>query len=368
MRQGVGLSFRFAALLCLAACAATIAVAQDYDALTAEKRMFPGIGPGLRAVRRGANGNYYVLAAPAPGLTVYDPQGKTLLQIGPPPAGQNPAEAPPNTIVYGEDADVDAEGRIFVADRGVNAVKIFSPRGDLLRSIAVAAPVSLAAISGGELAVSTLRSPHLVTVFDGSGKVVREFGDPADITERSELNRFLNIGRLASDPQGRVYYGFAYLPEPTVRQFDRNGYGGIEVQLTGLDFIAQAQAVRREIDRQEKRGDSPSFKRVMTAVGVDPASGEVWMAIGNTLLRFDREGNRRATYKLYTPEGARLDTTTILIESNRMLIGGDPLGVYEFERPDKRRRIDPISSTAPSRKQAPPLKRTQHAVSHEKWP
>jgi len=36
---------------------------------------------------------------------------------------------------------------------------------------------------------------------------------------------------------------------------------------------------------------------------VDRENGEVWIALYNTLLHFDKEGNRRATYKVYTPQG-----------------------------------------------------------------
>jgi hypothetical protein len=61
----------------------------------------------------------------------------------------------------------------------------------------------------------------------------------------------------------------------------------------------------------------------------------VWVALHNTLLHFDKEGNRRASYQLYTPQGARLDADTILVEKDRMIIGSDPLGIYEFERLQK---------------------------------
>ena len=40
------------------------------------------------------------------------------------------------------------------------------------------------------------------------------------------------------------------------------------------------------------------FKRILTAVGVERTSGEVWMALGDKLLHFDKEGNRRATYMI----------------------------------------------------------------------
>jgi hypothetical protein len=52
--------------------------------------------------------------------------------------------------------------------------------------------------------------------------------------------------------------------------------------------------------------------------------------------RFDKDGTRRASYKLYTPEGARLEPRTILVEPDRLLIGSDPLGIYVFDRPEKK--------------------------------
>src|SRR5947208_1384086 len=53
---------------------------QEVD-LSAKQRILPGIGPGLRAVRQGADGRLYVLASPSPGLVVVDTKGKQL-QIG----------------------------------------------------------------------------------------------------------------------------------------------------------------------------------------------------------------------------------------------------------------------------------------------
>jgi len=37
-----------------------------------------------------------------------------------------------------------------------------------------------------------------------------------------------------------------------------------------------------------------------------------------------------------TPQGARLEGNTILVEQDRLIVGSDPLGIYEFERPDKK--------------------------------
>jgi hypothetical protein len=330
-----------AAVLCLlASLAASSLFAQGEGDLTAKTRLFPSVGPGLRTVRHGADGRTVVLASPSPGLLVFDKQGKPLLTVTETAdAGAVNPKSGRAGITFGEDCDMDADGRIYVADRGANAIQVFYSDGTPVRSIPVTAPLSVAALGEGEVAVATLREQHLVIVFDKNGRDVREFGDPEQISDREDLNRFLNIGQLVSDALGHLYYGFAYTPEPTVRQYDRNGYtAGPDVQYLAVEAAPAAQAIRREIVRQEKHQKSPAFKRILTAVGIDPVNGEVWMAVGNTLLHFDKDGNRRASYQLYTPEGARLEANTVLIEPGRLIIGGDPIGVYEFDRPEKKNK------------------------------
>jgi hypothetical protein len=322
--------------MCLLAFAAGGTLAQEEGDLTAKQRVFPSVGPGLRAVKRGADGRLYVLASPSPGLLVFDAQGKQVLSINEVGVASGVASQGHALISFGEDCDGAADGTIYVADRGANLIRVFSADGAPSRSIPVKNPISAAALPEGEVAVGTLREPHLVIVFDKNGRDVREFGDPEPLAEREELNRYLNIGQLATDALGHLYYAFAYLPEPTVRQYDRVGYAGQDFQYTAIEAMPAAQAARKEIERQERRGDQPSFRRILTGVGVDRATGEVWVALYNTLLHFDKEGNRRASYKLYTPQGARLEANTILVEKDRLIIGSDPLGIYEFERPDKK--------------------------------
>jgi len=324
------------AVMCLLACGAGSVAAQDEGDLIAKQRVIPGVGPGLRTVKRGADGRLYILASPSPGLLVFDAQGKQVLSINEVGLGQGSTGQGHNLITFGEDCDGAADGKIYVADRGANLIQVFTADGTLLRSIPVKAPVAIAALPEGEVPVATLREPHLVIVFDKNGRDVREFGDPEPLAERQELNRYLNIGQLATDAQGHLDYAFAYLPEPTVRHYDRLGYAGQDIQYTAIDAMPTAQATRKEIVRQESRREQPSFKRIVTAVGADRENGEVWIALYNTLLHFDKEGNRRATYKIYTPEGARLEANTILVETDRLIIGSDPLGIYTFERPDKK--------------------------------
>jgi hypothetical protein len=326
------------AAVCLLACIAGTAVGQVDDRLTARRRVFPGIGPGLRALKRGADGRYYVLASPQVGLAIFDATGaKREMTIGAPAATETGPANGHAVLVFGEDADVDAEGHIYIADRGLDAVGVFSADGNLLRSISVKAPVSVAALPDGEIAVATIRDPHLVIVFDKKGRDVREFGDPEQLSDRPDLNRFLSSGFILSDGQGHLDYGYTYLPEPLVRQFNSHGYAGMDFQFNAPDAMPEASAIRREIERQERKGGQPSFKKVLTAFGVDRQTGEIWMATHNTLMHFDKEGIRRSTYQIYTPEGAWIEANVILVEEERLLIGSDPLGVFDFERPDKKK-------------------------------
>lgn len=296
--------------------------------LTARARAFPSIGPGVKALKRDAAGRYYVLAAPGTSVGIHDADGKPLGHIPTAPSKDS-------GIVFAEDMDVDGAGHVYVADRGANAVKIFDPDGHPVLAIPLVAPTTLVALSGGELAVASMRAQRLVNVFDAHGKLVRDFGDLSGLAEREQLNRFLHMGRLATDAASHIYYAFSYMPEPTIRKYDRYGYAAFEISLTSLEFEPAANATRREIWRQDQRSGEVSLKPMINAIGVDPQTQEIWVALGDRLLLFDRDGNRRSSFRTFTAEGARIEPTAILVEPTRLLLGSDSLGIFEFARPDK---------------------------------
>jgi hypothetical protein len=324
----------FSAILLFARmCAAQVQIPQVQmeREITARAQLFLGIGPGIRAIKRDSAGRYYILSAPGAMVQVFNSDGK--------PAGQIPvSNKAPGAIVYGEDLDVDTSGRIYVADRGANAVKVFGADGKLVLSIPVSSPTSVVALPAGEIAVASLKSQQLVTVYDMSGKDLREFGDFSDLADRVDLNRFLNIGRLADDPSSHVFYAFTYLPEPTVRKYDRFGYSSYEISLNTLDVYPSAQALRRNIARLDQQGAPPDLQKVINAIAVDPATDEVWVALGDDLMKFDKNGNRVGRYRTLAPSGEDLNPSAILVEPHRLLLGDDPHGVFEFARPDESAR------------------------------
>src|ERR1700692_2631511 len=118
--------------------------------LTAKPRLYRSVGAGFREIRRGPNGNYYVLPAPAPAVLIYDPSGKQIGQV----PNSTSAAAKGAALLYGESFDVDHDGRVVVCDRGANSVKIYSPGGALAVAIPLRAPVSVVFLPGDEFAVA----------------------------------------------------------------------------------------------------------------------------------------------------------------------------------------------------------------------
>ena len=173
------------ALLCAARAPISVR-AQTEIPLDAKTKVFPEIGAGAMGLHARGDGTarrYYVLvsrpSSPS-AIIVFNSEGKRLAQMPAPVAGK-PA------LSFAEDFDVDATGRIVVADRSANAIKIFSSAGALEQSISVPAPSSVAALSAGEVAVTSTKTSKPITVFDRAGRVAREFGDGPEISSRTEL-------------------------------------------------------------------------------------------------------------------------------------------------------------------------------------
>ena len=166
--------------------------------------------------------------------------------------------------------------------------------------------------------------------------MVRDYGDREEIADRADVNTQVNFGHLDVDEMGNNYFSFDYLPEPTVRKFDRVGYLAMEISLKTLEFEPAAQAARKAIARSEDTESSiPSLHRIINAVGVDPQTQELWIAIGTLLMRFDKDGQRLSSFRTYLPGGVRLEASQILVEPDRLLIGADPQGIYEFPKPNR---------------------------------
>jgi hypothetical protein len=296
--------------------------------LLSSARVFPEIGPGAAAIKSDSSGRYYVLAEPATTISIFRADGKRVGEI--PNANSRGAK-----IAYAQDIDVDAKDRLYVADRGANAVKIFDPDGSLEATIAVAAPMSVVALSGGDFAVAGLRSAKLVSIFDAQGKLSRSFGEPSAESSDSGSNPALIPERIYGGVATYIYCVFNDLQDLTLRRYDRFGYASYEASVPASDFTEQGQAKRWTSITIEQGATPVSRRPAIRALAADPISQDVWAAIADELVHFDKDGNRRAAYRTTTKDGARVEATAILIERNRMLVAADPLGIFEFPLPER---------------------------------
>lgn len=192
-------------------------------------RVFPEVGAGVTAIKRDASGHYYILAKPESVISVYGSDGNLIGRI--PNAKSNGA-----TIRYAADIDLTSEGLLVVADRGANAILVFSADGSFVSRTPVVDPTSVVALPDNLFAVTTLTSKRLVEVIDQRGRVIHSFGDPADVPGQSEESTapkqaLADLGRISGDSSGAIYYAFTSAPNPTVRKYDKLGYLGYEATI-----------------------------------------------------------------------------------------------------------------------------------------
>ena len=142
--------------------------------------------------------------------------------------------------------------------------------------------------------------------------MVREYGDPRKLPIDADVNTQVNFGHLVADDTGNTYFAFDYLPEPTVRKFDRAGYllDGNFAQRP-WNFSPRRRPRARQLPARRYRNSIPSLHRIITAIGVDPQTQELWLAIGTLLMHFDKDGQRMASFRTYLPDGGRLEASTI---------------------------------------------------------
>jgi len=334
MFRSPSLAAIFLILSLLAATRLMPAMAQNAESeIRARARVFPDVGAGLIAIKRDGAGRYYVVASPATSVLVFSADGKRVGEI--PSAAvqaattQDPKKSP--KIVFAADFDVDSSARVLVADRGANNIKIFASDGSLAGTIPIPAPTSIAALPGDELAVTSLRYRWLMGIYRYAGTLVRAIGDPADFTHGADARHSPDLGRVSSDSAGNLYFVFLFLSQPTVRRFDRFGFVGNEFALD--EFAAAAH--HHDVFSSDPDDNPRPVKLQVNALAVDSKTQEMWIAIGNELRRFDKNGVAIGAYRTLSPAGAPLSAKAILVEPDRLLLGTDSWGIFDFAVPAK---------------------------------
>jgi hypothetical protein len=109
--------------------------------------------------------------------------------------------------------------------------------------------------------------------------------------------------------------------------FGHFGHGRFGAGETGL-----TAGVRLNLGDLTSKSDE---KPTITAVGMDPATHEIWAGIGDSLAHFNKSGDLLEIYYLTMKGGGSLKAKALLVEPDRILVAADPWGVFEFVRQDK---------------------------------
>src|SRR5258708_21872725 len=107
MHRKFGKFLAAAAATCVLAPGLASTASEVDDQLMARRRVFSSIGPGLRALRHGRDGKYYLLSSPNVGIAVFDSKENQLTVIGAPPASPPSDNTPHPPVYFRQDCAVD---------------------------------------------------------------------------------------------------------------------------------------------------------------------------------------------------------------------------------------------------------------------
>jgi hypothetical protein len=170
---------------------------------------------------------------------------------------------------------------------------------------------------------------------------------PSGPGERSAESTDQGIGAYAGAGAGREFGGGGGMHHEGGGGEGGGGFGGGEGEGRGGTYAHRDTTGVRASVKIQMHAHEEEMRPEFDAIGVDPATQEVWAAVGNLLFHFDKDGNRIGVYSLYSTEFASIKPNVILVESDRLVIAADPFGIFAFPRPDQLKTTSPVP-TAPS--------------------
>jgi DNA-binding beta-propeller fold protein YncE len=154
---------------------------------------------------RGDEGTYH------DGVVVFSPDGRFLREIGGEdyPSG---SDTTPN-LPYG--IDVDREGRVYTADFGVNAIRVFDAQGQLIASLSDGTLEGLHFISVSDVVVDDQR--QLMYIIDSTGSSLIQLGMKSDAAGELTFTYLLSVGQYGRGPGELIFPQYITVDE-------RSGY------------------------------------------------------------------------------------------------------------------------------------------------
>lgn len=251
-------------------------------------------------------------------VTVYESQNKRVLTL-PTYMGA------PDSITVGYD------GLIYVADSAANQVRTFSPKGEILRTIFVARPLSLAVLRDGCIVVGSGVNGSLLHLYDSSGGELRSFGEIKQFVSDSEPeNRFLNRGKVLVDSADSIYYVRRFAPIPTVQRFSRRGKLLSEYNVAGDAIDLQVEVAQSFLKGRNQTNIGGIG--IINSATIDPGTGHVWLCMNGS-------SDSGVVYE-YTPDGKKLHEYSFVVSSpavtkvitgvNRIIVRAPSIYIFTF--------------------------------------
>ena len=235
---------------------------------------------------------FYVLSSNRK-VIVYDSQNKRLLTV-------------PTYMGTPDSITVGSDGLIYVADSTASQIRTFSPKGEIIRTISVPQPLSLAVLSDGSMVVGSGFNGSLLHLYDSFGEELRSFGEIKQFVSDSESeNRFLNRGKVLVDSSDSIYYVRKFAPIPTVQRFSRKGKLLSEFNVAGDAVDLQVEVAQNFLKgrHQNKVGGIG----IINSATIDPGTNHVWLCMNGS-------SDSGVAYE-YTPDGKKLHEYSFVVSS-----------------------------------------------------
>jgi PQQ-like domain len=316
MRCRLPSAFVFVPLACLILLVALDSPSRADKALTAK------ISP-LDAVFKRVAGRNFAFEAPdrfaldsKGNLIVLDPKLSTVFKLD--PKGKvlwSARSAAPYVKRFDllVDVGVDASDQVWVLDAGNKLLCLFTPAGQVVRTIAVDRPPRrFTVLSSGELVVNVGLSRTLFDVYSQEGKLLRSFGERERYA--SDTSDFeLNTGNMAAGPHGEVYISLA--SPPVIRAYAADT--GKLLWQADIPFFPPLKAPDIKTTSLGNGQIAATFEYQVASLdlAVD-RQGRLLCLVGGMQRGLTRQGSNRLD--LFSPHGQRLGSVTLPIAAARL--------------------------------------------------
>ncbi|HEV7683089.1 MAG TPA: hypothetical protein VGO68_13250 [Pyrinomonadaceae bacterium] len=195
-----------------------------------------------------------------------------------------------------ESVTIGPNGNVYIADAGMNEVRVMGSGGQVLDAIRVNKPHALGVFRNGDLVVASTEGSNPLALVTAKGSMVRSFGALKSFDRDDRQNRFLNRGRIAVDRSDSIYFVSEFAPFPTVQKFSNEGRLLAEFAIEGSAVDFQAKASLDLLSA--KQPGCVGGVRTITAATVDPATSHLWIGMNGT--------SETAVVYEYDPDGLKL--------------------------------------------------------------